>query len=640
MRIIIIIILAVSGISALSAQTYLTLKDVDKKTYAIFIEGRKMAMQQAFGIAKGKYREALERTPNFQDAMMELAGIYFSQKNSDSSIYYLKRVKEINPHPSARVYFTLATLYYQEEKFREAIPEYESYLASDLKNPRSVQDAQIRLANCKFAIDAMAHPKEFDPQPLSDLINTDLPEYLPSISADGSLLIYSRMIDLQEDLYYSEYDGKEWSVGRPLEGVNTEQFNEAGHCISADGKTIVFTGCNRPDGMGSCDLYISYLRKGRWTEPRNMGNPVNTAGWESQPSLSADGNTLFFASDRPGGYGFKDIWYSERSDAGKWSVPRNIMAPVNTTKNDGSPFIHPDNQTLYFMSDGLPGMGGTDLYISRKDEDGQWSMPQNLGYPINTTGNEGALVVNTLGNKAFFTAPKQKGAPRVNGMEDTDIYWFDLDKSLRPQPVSYFKALVVDSISRKPLQCEVQVTEISGEKFYYKGTTADDGTTLICLPKSKLYGIQINAPGYIFISESIMLPDSGDVDHPHIGTYLMKRIEESKHLPMVLKNIYFTSGSDTLSGVSDVELKVLVRMVQSNPGIRIQINGHTDDVGSEMDNMNLSERRAGAVKRRLVQLGLPPELIAVKGYGESRPCAENKTEAGRSKNRRIEFQIE
>lgn len=226
-----------------------------------------------------------------------------------------------------------------------------------------------------------------------------------------------------------------------------------------------------------------------------------------------------------------------------------------------------------------------------------------------------------------------------DGMQDTDIYWFDLDRDIRPLPVSYFKAFVLDSISKKPLKGDVQVTDIHTGKLYYKGLTADDGSTLVCLPTSNLYGIQINTPGYLFVSEAINLPDSGDVDKPYISTYLMNKISQSKGRPIVLKNIYFESGSASLSAISDVELNILSQLMKSNPSVIVQINGHTDDVGTEQSNILLSQQRADAVVKRLIQLGIPAKSLLAKGYGESRPVSANNSEAGRQRNRRIEFEV-
>ena len=621
------------------SQGYVGVKEVDAKTKKFYDEGQKSAMAQAFGTAKSSYRKALEITPNFQDAMIELAGIYFSQKNEDSCVYFLNAIKDINPKPSARVYYTLATLYYNRGDYELAQVELQKYLGTDIKSAKSAEDAKLKLANCVFAIEAKKKPRLFSPIRLSDSINTYRPEYLPSISADEELLVFSRMIDRQEDLYYSQWNKDHWSRAQPLEGVNTEKYNEAGHCVSADGKTIVFTGCNMPGGLGSCDLYISYFKNGRWTQPANLDSPINTPGWESQPSLSADGNVLYFSSERPGGYGLRDIWHTEKSASGRWSTPKNIGAPINTTRNDSSPFIHADNQTLYFMSDGLPGMGGTDLFFSKRIDTEHWDVPINLGYPINTIGNEGALVVNIDGDKAYYTSTGAKTLQDKDGLENTDIYSFELDKEIRPQSVSFFKALVLDATSSKPLVSGVKITDIQKNLSFYNGNTSDDGTALVIMPKGDQYGIQISAQGYIFISESVKIPDSANVKMPYISTYKMERISNSIGKTFPMRNIFFESGSDQLSSASNAELGSIFHMMKENPDIVVQIDGHTDNIGGEKDNLLLSQNRAKAVMNELIKRGIPAKKILAKGFGESKPLTDNSSEGGRQINRRTEFTI-
>jgi len=447
------------------------------------------------------------------------------------------------------------------------------------------------------------------------------------------------MIDRQEDLYYSQWNKDHWSRAQPLEGVNTEKYNEAGHCVSADGKTIVFTGCNMPGGFGSCDLYISYFKNGRWTQPANLDSPINTPGWESQPSLSADGNVLYFSSERPGGYGLRDIWHTEKSASGRWSTPKNIGAPINTTRNDSSPFIHADNQTLYFMSDGLPGMGGTDLFFSKRIDTEHWDVPINLGYPINTIGNEGALVVNIDGDKAYYTSTGAKSLQDKDGLENTDIYSFELDKEIRPQSVSFFKALVLDATSSKPIVSGVKITDIQKNLSFYNGNTSDDGTALVIMPKGDQYGIQISAQGYIFISESVKIPDSANVKMPYISTYKMEKIGNSIGKTFPMRNIFFESGSDQLSSASNAELGSIFLMMKENPDIVVQIDGHTDNVGGEKDNLLLSQNRAKSVMNELIKRGIPAKKIQYKGFGESKPLTDNATENGRQVNRRTEFTI-
>ena len=624
---------------AVNGQGFKSLKDVDEKTKKHFEDGRKSAMAQAFGSAKSSYRKSLEITPGFQDAMLELAGIYYTQKNEDSCIHYLKEIKKINPNPTARVYFTLANIYYNQAEYELALAELEKYLSSDVKSAKSVEDANIKKANCLFAIQSKKNPRQFSPSRLSDSINTDLPEYLPSLSADEELLVFSRMIDRQEDLYFSQWVDGHWTKAQPLNGVNTSRFNEAGHCISADGKTIVFTGCNMPGGLGSCDLYISYFRNNTWSKPENLGAPVNTAGWESQPSLSTDGNVLYFSSERPGGYGFKDIWCSEKIPGGKWSAPKNLSAPVNTPRNDGSPFIHADNETLYFMSDGLPGMGGSDLFYTRRLDDKLWDIPVNLGYPINTLGNEGALVVNINGDKAYYTSTGQKALKDKDGIDNTDIYTFELDRSIRPKSVSFFKATVEDNISSKPVAANITMTSIQANRNFYTGKTADDGTALVTIPKGDQYGIQLTAKGYVFISESIMIPDSNDISRPFKATYKMERVKDAIGKSFLLKNIFFESGSTVLSITSDTEIKAIAAMMKENPEMVIQIDGHTDNIGEVKDNLLLSQNRAKSVVSELIKLGVAEKNIISKGFGESKPITDNTSDKGRKMNRRTEFTI-
>lgn len=624
---------------SMAAQQLTNLQEADSKTKKFFEAGQKLALEKKIGAAKVQYRNALKRSPGLEVALTELAGIYVTENNMDSSIYFLNKIIEINPKPSARIYYTLASLYYNDEKYATALPFLMSYMASDAKSAKSIATATRMIENCHFAIEAMKKPRIFEPHKLPPTINTDAPEYLPSLSADGQLLIFSRIINRQEDLYYSFYDSSGWSLAQPMSSLNTERYNEAGHCISADGKTIVFTGCNIPGGLGSCDLYISYLRNNQWTRPQNMGAPVNSPGWESQPSISADGNTLYFASERPGGYGLRDIWYTEKGPGGGWSTPQNMGLPINTTSNEGAPFIHADNNTLYFMSEGFPGMGGSDLYLTRRIINDQWSIPENLGYPINTIGNEGALVVSLDGTTAYYTSTGQSTSTTQDGIEATDLYYFEMDEAIRPQPVSYFKAQLADATTMKAVQGHVHITGLVNGTTFYSNYTADDGTILVCIPGGEYYGIQLSSPGYIFISESIHLPDSANIGQPHVQTYWLTKIEDAADSTYLMKNIFFESGSAALIEASDAEINALVTLLHNNPSIRIQIDGHTDNVGSEKDNQELSQQRAQSVVKAIINKGIAASRLTAIGHGELNPIADNSTEEGRSQNRRTEFRI-
>lgn len=616
---------------------YIALKDANLKTNEHFQKGQKLAEKREWTKAKNEYLNALNITPNLLDGLMEIAGMYYTLNQFDSTEYYLKQILKIDSKPSVRVLYTLAKIYYNRGDYQLAIDPLERYLNANTTNNKSRSEAVTMLRNARFAINALKHPEDFDPIPLKN-INSVHPDYLPSLTADGKTMVFTRMIGKQEDLFISYWEDSAWSIPKPLVNINTDEFNEASQCISADGKTIVFTGCNIPRGFGNCDLYISYFIQGKWSVPLNMGEVINTKGWESQPSLSADGQILYFASERPDGYGRKDIWYSERISHQKWSSPKNLGAPINTPDNEAAPFIHPDGQTIYFMSDGEPGMGGYDLFYSKYLGDKKWTVPTNLGYPINTIGDEGAMVVDLQGNYGYFTSTGDKKKTLSSGFQETNIYRFKLPRHAKPSKVTYFRPVVLDRETLMPLDAECLITSMNlGQTTIFK--TSEDGTILKILPYADVYGIQILATGYVFISDKIEIPDSTSEFEPFEKVFLMDKIESAIEKNFVIKNIYFKSGSFELNETSFPELKVFRDFLMSNPKVKIQLNGHTDNIGQESDNLTLSKKRADAVKSYLEQNGINSDRIKTKGYGESKPIESNDTENSRKINRRTEFQI-
>lgn len=588
--------------------------------------------------AKQFYQKVISLDSRNLEAMTRLAGIYSSDHQTDSLIFLLKQVVSMNSNPSAQVLFTLANAYYDKAEYAQALPLAEKYMEKDAKNANSEEKANVIIRNCRFAIQAMAHPVPYQPIKLPETINTDDPEYLPSLSADGRLLIYSRIVDSQEDLYYSLRTADGWSVGRPIPGINTVRYNEAAECISADGKTLIFTGCNMPGGMGNCDLYISYLVGDEWTKPVNMGPAINTSGWESQPSLSADGMTLYFASERPNGYGRKDIWTSTSTGKNRWSKAEPLSAPVNTSSNEASPFIHADNTTLYFMSDGLPGMGGYDLYFSKKQQDGSWSTPVNLGYPINTRGDEGALFVNLAGDTAYFTSTGLEKKITDAHVVDTDIYLFEMPEAIRPLPATYCKINVIAEVDSTPVLAKINITGLHNA-INYNLNTDDAGAILLPLPANQDYGIQIYAPGYIFNSDVFTMPQDYSRLKPFIRTFQLKKIDKHLGEKFIMQNIYFESGSAILNPVSLAEIKILATALKNDSRLKVTIYGYTDDVGSESDNLILSKQRAESVTNALLDMDIDPSRLQAIGRGESDSIAPNDTEEGRKMNRRTAFEF-
>lgn len=350
----------------------------------------------------------------------------------DKAFGHFHKALAAAPH-FAEVRLTMAAWYMAHDSLDPAQEQLEAFLRNDNgKHKRWGATARYDLACIAFRRDAMAHPVPFDPKNMGDNVNSSDDEYLPTLTADGQTLIFTRYnrATMEEDFYSSRLVGGQWSravrMGEPL----NSEMNEGAGCISQDGRILYFTACGRSDGEGRCDLYISYRKDGQWSRPQNLGPAVNTSGWESQPCLSIDGQTLYFVSDRPGGMGGMDIWKSTLTD-GSWSKPTNMGPGINTPGDEKSPFISFDNQTIYFSSNGHVGMGGMDLFLCRRTNDTAWGEPQNLGYPINTRGDESSLIVSPDGSTAIFSSDKYGG----NG--GLDLYCFALPEQVRATPIEY-----------------------------------------------------------------------------------------------------------------------------------------------------------------------------------------------------------
>lgn len=394
---------------------------------------------------------------------------------------------------------------------------------------------------------------------------------------------------------------------------------------------MFFTGCNRPDGLGRCDIYLSRREGKGWSKPFNLGNPVNSGSWESQPSLSADGKTLYFVSNRPGGLGSYDIWKAELKEGGGWTSPVNLGPAINTVYDEHSPFIHPDGETLYFASNGWPGLGNKDIFISRKNKTG-WQKPENLGYPINTFGEESGLFVNSNGKTAFFSAEKPEG---FGGM---DIYSFNLPEKLRPSLVTYVKGMVFDKKTNEPLDAQIKIENIQTDELVYDDfSDSENGEFLATMPTGKRFALTIEKEGYLFYSANFSLDKPALADKPFSIRVPLEKLETGAMV--VLNNVFFDTNKFNLLSESKIELQHLINFLNKNKTVHIRIEGHTDNVGDKKANQLLSENRAKAVYNYLISNKINPERLLFKGYGDNKPIADNATANGRQNNRRTEFTI-
>ena len=584
--------------------------------------------------------KAINDDDQFVEAYLLLGESNIDLQNDSLAMEYFKKAIAINPDFYPPVFSNLAGLEFNKGMYSEALAHIEKYLTYPSKNKTFQENASLLKQNCEFAINAVKHPVPFDPQNLGPAINNQYDQYWPSLSADEKTLVFTELLPIdpnnpatfrnrQEDFYYSTLEDSVWTPAKPVGPPLNTSGNEGAQSISADRTLMVFTGCNRSDGYGQCDLYFSRKNGDNWTVPRNIGKPINTTHKEKQPSISPDGKSIYFASDREGTKGGMDIWVSTLTDDGVWGEPLNLGDSINTREDEESPFIHNDNQTLYFSSAGWPGMGSFDLYVSRKDEHGKWTKAKNLGYPINTGYAEEGLIVNARGNKAYYSSSR-------NGEGGKDLFVFDLYKEVRPIPVSYMKGRVFDKETLKPLEAQFSLTDLETSVVVMDAVSNPDGSFLICIPEGKNYALNASRKGYLFYSENFTL-QHGNFLKPFTKDVPLKPIKENEHF--ILKNVFFATASYELKPESQIELNLLVKLLNENPGMTIEISGHTDDVGSAESNQKLSENRALAVKNYLVAKGIAPERLESAGYGETQSVVPNSSETNRAQNRRTEIKV-
>ncbi|MES2110349.1 MAG: OmpA family protein [Bacteroidota bacterium] len=576
-------------------------------------------------------QKAIAEDDKFIEAHAVLGDVYKSMRNYKGAVEQFQKVINLNPDFSRAVYLRIGELEINMGQYSIAQGHLEKYLTFPNLVAKDSYNAQKLVEDCKFSIQAIAHPVPFKPVNLGPEINTAADEYLPVATADEATLIFTRKINNNEDFYKSNKQNDKWETAVYLsDQINTPQYNEGAESISQDGKYLFFTGCNRPDGLGRCDIYIAQKKGDDWSKPFDLSPPINTTGWESQPSISADGKTLYFVSNRKGGYGGYDIWKSHLTDKG-WGEPENMGPNINTMYDEQSPFIHADDSTFYFCSNGWPGLGGKDLFVSRLGKDGKWQKPENLGYPINSSGDENGLTLTATGAYAFFSSNN------LNGFGGYDIYTFEMPQSIRPQLVTYVKGIVQDAKTKVPLEAAVEIIDLQRKESVYQDySDATLGDFLATLTSGKNYGLNISKSGYLFYSANFSLVGH-EPKNPFNISVLLEPIEIGNKV--ILNNIFFDTNKFDLKPESLTELQQLVDFLTLNPTLHIEISGHTDDVGSDVSNQALSENRAKAVYQYLIGNKIPADRLVYKGYGKTQPIAPNTTDEGRQKNRRTEFKI-
>ena len=520
-------------------------------------------------------------------------------------------------------------------RYREA-----DELLAELKPTRAVRNAR---AKCAFADSLRLHPLAIGKTCMSDSINTQWDNLWPGISADGNTFTTTVVVgkkgwvrstqEIQEDLYVShrKADGS-WEQTRPLSRpVNTRE-NEGACSLSADGRYVFFVACNRSDSYGSCDVYYTVRQGNGWSDPIHPGAPLNTRAWESTPFLAASGKELYFSSNRDGGVGGQDLWRCDvaMDPSGKllFGEAVNLGDSINTIFDEISPFLHSDGSTLYYSSNGWAGMGGSDIFISRRLDNGRWSRPENIGYPINTHRNETGFVLAATGDKAYLSASG------TDGRKQMCIYEIALPEAVRPNPMTTSEGIVMDKQTHRALQARVEVFDTeTGELLSTTFSDKTSGRFTAVFPQGRPAGFNISRPGYLPHSRrySETQQESGQL-------YALQPVGEGASF--ALENIYFDFNSSELQTESSrMELDKLVKLLKENPQMAVEIGGHTDAMGNDEYNTSLSLKRAQSVADYLQAQGIATARMTCHGYGATRPVADNSTDEGRARNRRIELTV-
>ena len=575
--------------------------------------------------------------PEDTNLLLQIASLHHELDQKEKALTYLEKMRDLGFSDEPRVYGTMGSIYRDLGAFAKAKESYITFKELLPPDSRTASKVAEEIQELEFIITSMESPYVINPRPFGNQINTNNSEYLPQFTMDDSMFIFTRRFFNQEDLFTATLTADGYKT-EAIEELNTTG-NEGAHTISADGQLLIFTKCLPKQGFGSCDLYRSRkLPSGKWSNPSNMGQRINSRNWDAQPSLSPDGRTLYFASKRDGGHGGSDIYVSKLRRDGKWSVPKNLGTAINTVKNDESPFIHADGRTLYFRSKGYIGHGDYDIYKSSKSDNG-WNKVVNLGYPINSTGNDGALVVSLDGTSGYYATDVQNGQK----LDHLDLLKFDLPLEFRPQPMTFVKGRVIDEDNRLPLPAEIRIASIENDEYRAYYTANHNGEFLAAIPVGTPVLINISKKEYLFFSDHYYYEEvKYSVDPYYLDVALSKAKAEditTEPEPIILQNIFFESGEATLLSQSDSEILILYGLLVDEPSIKIQITGHTDDVGSESDNLALSQARADAVREALIAKGIDEDRITAVGKGESEPIADNTSEEGRAQNRRTEFLV-
>lgn len=647
--------------------------EVSKKSQKIFKKAMEDLQYGHFMEGSKKLEECIDNSPEFLRAIWIQANLNRRKTNryrkEDIAIQSYLRIIDLCPsYKNYYAYYYLGKMYFEAENWAKAHKMLEDFLNADTDkiHENNYEDALDLSKYAKFYAEIYSKPVPFDPHIVKDVSSQD-DEYLPSLSPDNDLLYFTRRFQAKSNRRINTYGPireekfcisnrtglNKFELGNIMESPFNEQSNEGGATLTIDNRELYYTRCKiKADKTLNCDIcYAKLDADGYWSDIEILGDEINTPNyWESMPSISSDGKTLYYVSNRPGGMGGYDIYRSIKDKNGKWTKAINMGPSINTAGNEKSPFIHTDSQTLYFSSAdrrdnktgeyyaGHMGLGGYDIFYTRLNDSNLWVQPKNIGYPINSKDNDLGFFVSTNGEYGYFASNKLGNSNKESQKNDPwNIYSFKLYKKARPQKVLFVKGSVKDeTTNEKVSDAKIVIKNVETKEVKEIPVDKETGNYVFTMVMKADYTMTVKKRDYTYITKYISKTDT-KFDVPVSINMEMKQIEVGKTYN--LDDIYFATDSDKLTETSKKVVEGFYDFLHDNPNVKIEIQGHTDNVGAVDYNIRLSKARARTVYNLLIKLGIPANQMTYKGYGESRPIADNQTEEGRALNRRTVFLI-
>lgn len=562
-------------------------------------------------------KDVLKKDDSFDEAILLLHEVHIKRDQPETANAIISKYSpELEQKFLNRLLVIQANYHYQLGEYEQA-RKLLTNVNTPVYNIGSERVAFLK-ESIGFSIEQINSPLNIDFEKLPAPLNQFEQQYFPSATIDGRIVftMRDRLGRGDEDLYTSYYHNNSvWSEPVSISSQINSERNEGAASISADGKTLVFTSCNRPDNIGSCDLYVSYFKNNDWTQPELLGPEVNSKAWDSQPSLTANGQTLYFVSMREGGFGKQDIWMSERV-GDSWIPAINLGPSINTVEDDCSPFIYLDGETLIFSTRGRVGLGGYDLFKSTKQMN-DWSVPENLGSPINNAFDQVGYCIS-YDQWAYFSSSDESG--------NIFLQRFRVPEKLVPEVVleQVYFGRVIDAQTGGLISANVFLIE--GPDSLFREVNDDGLFELQKKPSDRLYA---QKKGYWNNSLSY-------ADFLNDSTIRMTPIDIGQNL--LDDPIEFDFNSHEITKASYQQLDGIVSLLKRQPELVIEITGHTDSIGDAAYNQTLSEERAKAVFNYLVNHSIFPKRLSFKGYGEKMPV--EPTAAGSTlSDRRVEIRV-